>query len=345
MLLRRTVLGILVLWFALVSEVGGHVILNGAGATFPAPLYEKWFEAYQAKTNVRIGYQKVGSGEGLRQILARGVDFGASDAFLSDAELEAHGVNLIHIPTCLGAVAVIYHLPEAPALRLPPEVLADIFLGHIANWADPRIGAENSNLTLARQPIAVVGRLDGSGTTYIFTDYLTKVSPAWRASVGRGKTVQWPVGMRIAKNEGVAEMVASVPGSIGYVSLNYAVQHRLPVAALRNRAGNFIKPTLASVSTAGDVLLQSDARVMITDTPAPEGYPISAFTYLLVYREQAYDQRSRGKAEALFDFLHWTISEGQVYAPGLHYAPLPPRVTRNIQGLLQGITYEGRPLR
>jgi len=343
-MMRRTVVVALLLLAGFVAETRGNTILNGAGATFPAPLYTKWFEVYQQKTDVRIAYQKVGSGEGLRQILARRVDFGASDAFLTDEELERHGKALIHIPTCLGAVAVIYNLPGDPGLKLTPEALADIYLGRITSWADRRIGADNTKSRLPDQKIAVVSRLDGSGTTFIFTDYLSKVSPSWRASVGRGKKVIWPVGMRVAKNEGVADMVASVPGSIGYVSLNYAVSRSLPVLALRNRSGYFIKPTLASVSAAGDLDLQYDARVMITDTPAPGGYPISAFTYLLVYREQAYDQRERTKAEAMRDLLRWMVHEGQLYAPALEYAPLPGRVVANTERLLERMTYEGAPL-
>ena len=341
---RKILLVGFVLLAASAAQVAANTILNGAGATFPAPLYAKWFQIYEQKTDTRITYQKVGSGEGLRQILSRAVDFGASDAFMSDAELARQGAALIHIPTCLGAVAVTYNLPENPTLRLTPEVLADIYLGRITNWADCRIAAENPGLRLRKQNIAVVSRLDGSGTTFIFTDYLSKVSTAWRETVGCGKKVQWPVGMRVARNEGVAEMVAGVPGSIGYVSLNYAVGQRLPVAALRNRSGFFIQPTLTAVSAAGDVWLQTDARMMITDTPAPGGYPISAFTYLLLYREQSYDQRSHEKAEGLANMLHWIIDEGQRYAPELHYAPLPMRVIRNSQELPANDHLRGRPL-
>lgn len=320
------------------------MILSGAGATFPAPLYARWFEIYQKKADVRIGYQRVGSGEGIRQIIARNVDFGASDAFLTDDELQKNALELLHIPTCLGAVAVIYNLQGGPMLRLTPEVLADIYHGRIVSWADSRLAALNRNHRFPRAPIKVVSRLDGSGTTFIFTDYLAKVSPSWRESVGRGKKVVWPVGLRVAGNGGVADMVGRIPGSIGYVSVNYAAKRDLPVAALRNRAGYFIRPTSASVSAAGNVQVSSDARMMITDTPAARGYPISAFTYLLVYREQAYDMRSRAKAETIVDLLRWIIHEGQIYNHELDFAPLPKRIIENTDALLTSMTYDGRPI-
>ncbi len=322
---------------------GANVILSGAGATFPYPLYEKWIDRYQQESGVRISYRAVGSGEGIRQIISRTVDFGATDAFMSEDEMARADGDILHVPTCLGAVAIIYHLPGKPVLRFSPKLLADIFSGKITRWSHEAISSVNPGIHMADMPITVVHRSEGSGTTFIFTDYLSKVDLSWRERIGRGKKIRWPSGMGVEGNPSVAELVKKIPGAIGYVELAYAKRNELPAAFVKNRSGYFVAPTLASVSAAAEVALPSDTRILITDTQAPDGYPISAFTWLIVYREQSYNQRAYEKAFQLSRFLWWAIHRGQQYTRSLLYAPLPRGAVSLSESIIRSMCYNGRP--
>ena len=323
----------------------GSVFLNAAGATFPSPLYRRWFAAYQARTGVRLTYTETGSGEGIRRLLNRTVDIGASDVFLTDAELAGLPGPVVHLPSCMGAVAIIYNLPGDPSLRLTPDLIARLFLGDITGWASPDIAAVNPDRRLPELPVRVVHRTESSGTTFLLSDFLTKTSSRWHQQVGRGKRIDWPLGIGTEGNPGVAEMVSRIPGSIGYVSLTYAASRHLPAALVRNRAGRFLPPTLATVSAAAaGVPIPDDTRVLFTDTLALGGYPISAFTYLIVHQEQAYDGRSFETARSLVAFLRWALNKGQHDAEPLFYAPLPPGVVALALTRLQKITYGGQPL-
>jgi phosphate transport system substrate-binding protein len=272
------------------------------------------------------------------------VDFGATDAYLNQEEMAAAPGKILHIPTCIGAVAIIYHLPENPDLRFSPSLLAKTFGGRIGSWRDPEMVALNAGPELPDRPIQVVYRSDSSGTNFILSDYLSKVDADWSAQVGRGKKIKWPSGVGAEGNEGVLAMVMRIPGSVGYVSLNYARQKNLPVAAIQNRAGRFIDPTPAAVSAAAAMELPSDLRVSITDTTAVDGYPISGFTYLIVYRELSLTTPGRDKAQELFHFLRWAIREGQAFAVPLHFAPLPSDSLDRLNRLIDSITHEGRVL-
>lgn len=335
-----------ILWVALTFSPAhaGTPILNGAGATFPAPLYEAWFDAYRKTGATRIVYEQTGSGKGIQKLLDRRVDFGATDAFLSDAEAFTPDYRILHFPTCIGAVVVIYHLPANPRLDLTPQLLADIFMGRIDRWDAPSLAEVNPGVALPDHAPVIVHRADSSGTTFHFTDFLTKTSRDWRRLVGRGKRVPWPVGYGVDGNANVARLVKKIPGSIGYISMTYALAHRLPMAAIRNRSGRFILPTIDSVSNAAKVALPDDTRIMITDTPAPDGYPISAFTYLIVHAEQAYGDRTRPRALNLVRFLHWALTEGQAFAPRRHYAPLPHRAVAPALHQLRQVTWNGTAL-
>ena len=322
----------------------GQVILNGAGATFPSPLYRKWINRYQAATQTRISYQETGSSGGIRLLKARQVDFGATDAFLSEDELTTEGNRILHIPTCLGAVAVTYHLPGKPVVRLSGALIADIFMGRIVRWNDRRILEENPQIALPAMGIAVVHRSEGSGTTFIFTDYLTKVSNGWQKSIGRGKQVNWTTGIGVEGNPGISDLVRRIPGAIGYISLNYAQKNDLPVAQIKNRSGRYMEPTADTVSAAANSKLPGHMRIILTNTTAPDGYPISAFTYLIVYMEQGYSNRSRAQAEALGQFLSWSIHQGQQYTRALFYAPLPPEAIALSEKIIRTMTFQGAPV-
>ncbi len=318
-----------------------QVDLTGAGATFPYPIYSKWFSDYAATTGVKINYQSIGSGGGIRQLSVRTVDFGASDAPMSDAELaKAKGGLVLHFPTVVGAVAVTYNLPGARrALNLSGDVVAGIFLGRITRWNDVRIANENRGLRLPASDILVVHRSDGSGTTYIFTDYLTAVSPIWAAGPGKGKEVKWPVGLGGKGNEGVAGQVKQTPGSIGYVELAYARQNRLSYASIRNAAGRYVPPTIESVTSAADGALKrlgkgTDYRISIVNAAGKDAYPISSFTWILVYRNQANPVKGR----KLVDFLRWAYRNGEKTAASLDYAPLPTSLVPNLEARLNTIT-------
>jgi phosphate transport system substrate-binding protein len=317
------------------------LLINGAGATFPFPLYSKLFSDYnKLYPNLKFNYQSIGSGGGIKQITERVVDFGASDAPLTDEQL-AKAAGLVHIPTVLGAVVITYNLPGAPAIKLTPEALAGIYLGKIQKWSDPAIAASNPGAKLPDSAIAVVHRSDGSGTSAIFTDYLSKVSSEWSSKVGHATSVKWPTGLGGKGNEGVTGMVKQTPGAIGYVELAYAKQNKLPTAALRNHDGAFVAPSIASTSTAAaGVEMPADFRVSITDARGKDAYPIASFTYILVYK----DQKDAAKGEALVKFLWWATHEGQKSAPGLDYAPLPPAVVKKVEATLKALTVDGKPV-
>lgn len=318
------------------------LLVNGAGATFPAPLYTKWFARYhQLRPDLAFNYQAIGSGGGIQQITAGTVDFGASDAPMKDEQL-AKRPDVVHVPTVLGAVVVTYHAPGVKALKLTPELLAGVFLGKITRWNDPALARVNPGEQLPDAAIAVVHRSDGSGTTNGFTDYLSKVSPEWKQQVGTGTSVRWPVGLGGKGNDGVAALVKQTPGAIGYVELAYATQNKLALAALRNRDGNFVAPSLASTSAAAaGVTMPADYRVSITDAPGKDAWPIASFTYLLVRKDQA-DAR---KGEALVRFLWWATHDGQQDAPALDYAPLPRAVVLMVEKTLATLTVQGKTVR
>lgn len=325
---------------------GGTVSLHGAGATFPNPLYQKWVSEYgKLNPNIRIDYQSIGSGGGIKQLSEQTVDFGASDSPMKDEDLKSAPGEILHIPTVLGAVVITYNLTSVnQPLRFSPEVLADIFLGKITKWNDSRIAADNPGVTLPANDVTVVHRSDGSGTSAVFTDYLSKVSAEWKEKVGSGTSPRWPIGLGGKGNEGVTGQVKNTPNTIGYVELAYAVQNRLPVALIKNGSGNFIEPTIDSViaaAAASAANMPDDLRVSITDAAGPQAYPISSYTYILVYK----DQKDATKGKALVDFLWWGIHEGEGFAKELHYAPLPADIVTRAEGKIKLITAGGTPLR
>ncbi len=309
--------------------------LTGAGATFPYPLYSKWFDAYNRGAGVQINYQSIGSGGGINALKAGTVDFGASDAALSNADMKSMPSNVVHIPTVAGAVAVVYNgMPRG--LRLSGDVLADIFLGQITRWSDPRIRALNPGMTLSGKYITVAHRSDGSGTTNIFTSYLKSVSPLWARQVGAGKSVSWPAGLGGKGNDGVAGIVKQTGGSIGYVELAYATQNGLAYASVRNRAGAFVAPSVGGVVAAAQARsreVQRDVRSPIVNAPGARSYPISGYTYILLYK----NQRDKAKGKTLLKFLNWAIGPGQRFAKPLGYAPLPRSVVLINQSKLRTI--------
>jgi phosphate transport system substrate-binding protein len=341
-LLLHSVAYLLFAFTGLAGPLHADELLNGVGATFPIPFYNKLIEEYQKQFKTRIDYQGVGSGEGVKALLDKKVDFGASDIFLSDKDLKQVQVAIVHIPTCIGAVAIIYNLPGKPQLKLNAELLADMMMGGITRWSDSRIGAINDFQTV-KMAVTVVHRADSSGTNFLLTDYLTKASAQWEKTIGRGNIVSWPVGMGVTGNAGVAEMVSKISGSIGYVSLSYAEQMGLEVAAMKNRAGHFIKPTQESASLAADIDLPKDCRALITDTPSEKGYPISGFSYILVYKNQAYDHRTRQHFEALVHFLGWIVGDGQQYAKPLYFAPLPAQAVQRATNTIRTISFSDAP--
>ncbi|MFZ2444975.1 MAG: phosphate ABC transporter substrate-binding protein PstS [Syntrophobacteraceae bacterium] len=318
-------------------------ILRGAGATFPYPLYSRWIELYQPQTRDRISYQPVGSGAGITLLIQREVDFGGTDAFLSDEELNRAPAAILHVPTCVGAVAVIYQLPIS-GLKLTPELLADIFMGRITRWSDKKIAQVNPSVILPQLDITVVHRSDGSGTTFIFTDYLSKVSPSWKEKAGSGKVVKWPTGIGIEGNHGIVDLVKKIPGSISYTELAYARKENLPAARIKNRSGNFIEPTLESASAAAEVDIPPDSRLLINDTPASHGYPIAGFSYIILFKDQSYGRLPQDGARALARFLWWMIHEGQQYSEQLHYSRLPERAVQTAEGVLRSVSFNGPPV-
>jgi phosphate transport system substrate-binding protein len=327
------------------SSGGGEVRLQGAGATFPNPIYQKWFSEYnKAHPNLKFDYQSIGSGGGIKQISEKTVDFGGSDAPMKDDDLKKVQGEILHIPTVLGAVVITYNLPGvATELKLTPEAIAAIFLGNIKKWNDPQITENNAGVNFPDQNITVVHRSDGSGTTFVFTDYLSKVSSEWKEKVGTGPSVSWPAGIGQKGNEGVTGQVKQTPNTIGYTELIYAEQNKLPVASIKNSAGQFVKPTLDSITAAAASAagqMPDDLRISITNAPGAKAYPIASYTYLLVYKEQP----DQAKGKALVDFLWWAIHDGEQMARDLLYAPLPAEVVRKAEQKIKSITHQGKPL-
>lgn len=318
------------------------IAINGAGATFPFPLYSKWMDAYnRLRPNVKINYQSIGSGGGIRQITAGTVDFGASDAPMSADEMQKAPRKILHIPTTLGAVVITYNLEGvSEPLKLTPETLANIYLGKTKRWNAPEIAKDNQGLKLPGKDIAVVYRSDGSGTTAVFTDYLAKVSPEFKDKVGEGKSVKWPAGLGAKGNEGVTGQVKTTPNSIGYVELVYASQNKMPVAQLKNAAGSFVTPSVAATTAAAaGVELPPELYASITNAVGADAYPISAYTYLLVFE----DLVDPVKGPALADFVWWAIHDGQKECEPLGYAPLPAKVVAQVEATLKSLKVKDKP--
>ncbi len=324
-------IALLLVAVALSLPVMGQTTLNGAGASFPNPIYSKWFSEYnKLHPDVQVNYQSLGSGAGIRQVISGTVDFGASDGPMTDEQLKEAKVKILHIPTVLGAVVPAYNVPGISGeVKFTPEALAGIFLGKVQKWNDPAITAANPGVKFPDQSIIVVHRSDGSGTTYIFTDYLSKVSKDWESSVGKGASPKWPVGLGGKGNEGVAGQVRQLQGSIGYIELIYAVENKITYGLVKNAAGNFVKASLDGVTEAAASVknMPADFRVSITNAPGKTSYPISSFTWLLI-PEQSKDPK---KGKILSDFLNWMVTDGQKMAGQLSYAPLPANVVEKVK--------------
>ncbi|HEY5911529.1 MAG TPA: phosphate ABC transporter substrate-binding protein PstS [Verrucomicrobiae bacterium] len=318
-------------------DAGAQMLINGAGATFPYPLYSKWFDEYaKVDPSVRFNYQSIGSGGGQKQILAETVDFGASDGPMSDENLAKAPRKILHLPTVAGAVVVVYNLADNPKLKLDGAVLADIFLGKITQWNDARVAALNPGVALPSTDLIVVHRSDGSGTSYILTDYLSSVSKDWESRVGRNTSVKWPAGLGAKGNEGVAGQVKQLPGSIGYVELAYAHQNKLAFAAIRNLAGAFVIPSLESVTEAlASAKVPDDFRFSMVNPPGEDAYPVSGATWLLVYEQQ----KDAAKGRKLVEFLNWAIKHGEGMASSLDYAPLPEALQARVLERIQTIKF------
>ena len=344
-------IGVLVLGLIALACTGGgggtgSVSLQGAGATFPNPLYQKWLSEYgKTHANIKIDYQSIGSGGGIKQLKEQTVDFGASDAPMKDEDLKSAPGEIVHIPTVLGAVVITYNLQGInQPLRFSPDVLADIFLGKIKKWNDPKIVADNPGVTLPANDITVVHRSDGSGTSAVFTDYLSKVSPEWKEKVGSGTSPSWPIGLGGKGNDGVTGQVKNTPNTIGYIELAYAVQNKLPVAQIKNSSGSYVTPSIDGVTAAASASAANtpeDLRVSITNAAGAQAYPISSYTYILLYK----NQKDAGKGKALVDFLWWGLHDGEGFAKDLQYAPLPADIVKRAEAKINSITANGAALR
>jgi phosphate transport system substrate-binding protein len=339
-MIRKSLLTLAMVAAVAAGQASAETLINGAGATVPYPLYSKWFSEYaKVDPTVKFNYQSIGSGGGIKQITAQTVDFGASDKPLSDEELKAAPGKLLHIPTVMGAVVITYNIPGiGRGLKFSAEDVADIYLGKITKWNDPRIAKNNPGINLPAQPIVVVHRSDGSGTTSIFTDYLSSVSPEWAGKVGKGTSVKWPVGLGGKGNEGVAGQIKTTGNTIGYVELAYAFENKLPVASIKNKAGHFVEPTIATTTAAAAGAVKqmpADYRISLVNQPGKDAYPIAGFTYLLVYEQQ----KDATKGKKLVDFLNWELKKGQKMASALLYAPLPENVAKMVEKTIKSIKH------
>ena len=332
----------------------GQITINGAGATFPFPLIDTWRVDYKSiKPNVNINYQSIGSGGGVKQFIEKTVDFGATDAPLTASEVQ-RAPGAVHIPETIGSVVVAYNIPSMPnkGLKLTGPVLADIFLGKITKWNDPKIQSLNPGVSLPGEDIIVVHRSDGSGTTYVWTDYLSNISTAWNEQIGRGKSVQWSTGIGGPGNEGVANAIRGSPNTIGYIELAYALTTQMPYAYLQNQAGKFIEPTLestrAAVAATAPTLPKGDAsweHISVVNAPGGDSYPVASFSYLILFKELSTNPSiDQAKAKALVDFMSWAITEGQQSADDLSYVPLPAEIVKLNQETLKSLTFQGKPL-
>src|SRR5215210_3303387 len=332
----------------------GQITINGAGATFPFPLIDTWRVDYKSiKPNVNINYQSIGSGGGVKQFIEKTVDFGATDAPLTASEIQ-RAPGAVHIPETIGSVVAAYNIPSIPnkGLKLTGPVLADIFLGKITKWNDPKIQSLNPGVSLPGEDIIVVHRSDGSGTTYVWTDYLSNISAAWKEQFGRGKSVQWPTGIGGPGNEGVANAIRGSPNTIGYVELAYALTTQMPYAYLQNQAGKFVEPTLestrAAVAATAPTLPKGDAsweHVSVVNAPGADSYPVASFSYLILFKELSTNPSiDQAKAKGLVDFMSWAITDGQQSADDLSYVPLPAEIVKLNQETLKSLTFQGKPL-
>jgi phosphate transport system substrate-binding protein len=317
----------------LATAASAQTKINGAGATFPYPMYSKWFSEYHNQhSDIEFNYQSIGSGGGIRQVLAGTVDFGASDGPMTDAQLADAKTKIFHIPTVLGSVVPAYNIPGVSGeIKFTPNTLSGIFLGRITSWNDAALAKDNPGLKLPGTPIVVVHRSDGSGTTYVWTDYLSKVSPDWNSGPGKGTSVKWPLGLGAKGNEGVAGMIRQMEGSIGYIELIYAEQNKIPYGSVKNAAGQFVKASLGSTtSAAASAKMPNDYRVSITNAPGKEAYPISSFTWLLIPAHNA----DANKHKVIVDFLNWMVTDGQKMTQQLTYAPLPAEVATKVKATI-----------
>jgi phosphate transport system substrate-binding protein len=328
-----------------VTADGKKISLTAAGATFPMPFYNLSFKKYTENTGISLNYGGIGSGGGIRSLSDTVIDFGASDAFLSDKELSDMPGEIVHIPTCMGAVVIAYNLPGVNNLKMTPELLENIFMGTITEWNDPKIIAVNTDLNLPDMKITVVYRSDGSGTTYIFSDYMSKVSNQWKEKAGTGKSLNWPVGIGAKGNPGVAGSISQSVGSIGYIGSEYAFAQKIQYALVQNSSGNFINPDIKTVSSAAKSEIPSDTRVMVTNSSDPEAYPISGFTWIILYKEQSYGGRSYARAEEIVKLLDWLVSpDAQAIAESVNYASLPSNVSTVAKNILRTITFDGKQI-
>lgn len=319
--------------------------LTAAGATFPAPFYNQLIAEYATKTGIQVTYGSIGSGGGIRSLKDKVVDFGATDGFLTDEQAAELQAPIVHVPTCLGAVVLAYNLTGVSTLKMKNEVLSKIFLGEITKWNDPQLKADNPDINLPDLNISVIYRSDGSGTTHIFSDYMSKISDKWAKQVGAGKSLNWPTGMGAKGNPGVAGTIKQTEGAFGYIGSEYAFAQKLPHVLLQNSAGNFVEPSIKSVSAAARGEVPADTRIMLTNSNDPEAYPISGFTWIILYKEQAYNDRSREQAEETIKFLDWIISpDAQAIAQKVDYAPLPEKTVEQAKSILRTVTYNGEAL-
>ena len=344
--LKALVLISIALMTASCAGKGGRVTqLDAAGATFPLPYYTEAFKAYEELSGIHVNYGAVGSGGGIRSLKDEVVDFAASDAFLSDEELAEMPREVIHIPTCMGAVVIAYNCPEIAGLKLTGEIIANIYLGKITRWNDPAIVAINPDEKLPDKEISPVYRSDGSGTTNVFSDYLTKVSPDWAAQIGTGKSLKWPTGMAAKGNPGVAGVISQTDGAIGYVGSEYSFSLKIPTAKVQNQAGNFVLPSLESISAAAAGEVAPDTRQMITNSAHPEAYPISCLTWLISYKDLSYSNHSEAEAAETARLLNWMLSdEAQAITSQIHFAPLSPEMIAAAKAQLAQLTYGGNPI-
>jgi phosphate transport system substrate-binding protein len=322
-----------------------NVSLTAAGATFPMPYYNMVFKTYGDKTGTQITYGGIGSGGGIRSLTDKVVDFGATDAYLEDVQMTEMPAEIVHIPTVLGAVVIAYNLEGIDGLKLSGELLEKIFMGEITKWNDSKIKSINPDLNLPDLAITVIVRSDGSGTTHIFSDYMTKVSSKWADKVGTGKSLQWPVGMGAKGNPGVAGTISQTQGAVGYIGSEYAFAMKIQTAQLQNSSGNFVLPTIETVSAAAQGEIPADTRIMLTNSTDPNSYPISGFTWIILYKEQNYNNRTKEQALATVKLLDWLVSEeAQGEAEKVHYAPLPVSAVEKAKTILHGVTFDGTPL-
>ena len=327
------------------AAAGNDDALIGAGSSFDNPLFSKQFSEYNKTSGLKVNYQSVGSGAGISQLTAKTVDFGASDAPMNGKQDSALSAPAIHIPVTAGAVVLSYNLPDVKdTLLLTPDVLAGIFLGTITKWNDPKIAAINKGVKLPATAIVVAHRSDGSGTSNIFTTYLSKVSSDWMTKVGKGSSVNWPVGLGGKGNEGVAGTIKQTPGAIGYIELAYAIQNNMAYAKVQNKSGNFITPSIASVTAAANIQIPADTKVSLTNTDAADGYPISGFSWVLIYKDQKYGDRTLDRATKLVKLISWMIHDGQQYSSALNYAPLSPAAVSAGDAVLKTVTFDGKPI-